>query len=44
MNENYETPLYDLIGIVYHDGSLSSGHYTAACLNSTGGWFEFNDG
>ncbi|KAF6779022.1 hypothetical protein AHF37_01224 [Paragonimus kellicotti] len=43
--------IYRLYGVVYHDGALSFGHYTAAChvINSDGDrpdepqWFEFDD-
>jgi ubiquitin carboxyl-terminal hydrolase 4/11/15 len=35
---------YDLYGVVNHFGSLSSGHYTAACLDQASGqWAIFND-
>jgi ubiquitin C-terminal hydrolase len=46
MNERGETPLYDLCGVVYHNGSLQTGSYTAACLNSnseTGEWYLYKD-
>ncbi|KAF8568674.1 hypothetical protein P879_07479, partial [Paragonimus westermani] len=43
--------IYRLYAVVYHDGALSFGHYTAACqvTNSAGDrpneaqWFEFDD-
>ncbi|XP_035207207.1 ubiquitin carboxyl-terminal hydrolase 2-like isoform X1 [Stegodyphus dumicola] len=35
---------YVLYGVVDHDGSNNSGHYTAKCRNpSTKEWYEFND-
>jgi len=34
MADNNKAPKYDLCGVVYHFGSMSNGHYTAACLNS----------
>ena len=34
--------LYDLCAISQHYGSLSSGHYTAFCLNE-GEWYNFDD-
>jgi ubiquitin C-terminal hydrolase len=35
---------YDLYGVVNHTGSLSSGHYTAVCLDeTTQQWNIFND-
>jgi ubiquitin C-terminal hydrolase len=37
-------PVYDLVGVVNHMGSLGGGHYTADALNvDTGKWFNFND-
>jgi len=33
---------YDLFGVINHDGSLSSGHYTAQCCENTF-WNDFND-
>eukprot|EP00388_Colpodella_angusta_P019954 GDKJ01049843.1.p1 GENE.GDKJ01049843.1~~GDKJ01049843.1.p1 ORF type:complete len:575 (-),score=39.00 GDKJ01049843.1:249-1808(-) len=36
--------LYALRGVVYHSGSLSGGHYTAACYNTEAGmWLDYND-
>lgn len=36
--------MYDLYGVVNHTGSLSSGHYTAVCLDDqTDQWSFFND-
>ena len=34
--------LYDLCAISQHFGSLSSGHYTALCLNDDE-WYNFDD-
>jgi ubiquitin C-terminal hydrolase len=35
---------YGLIGVVFHDGSLFTGHYTAVALDQpSGSWFLFND-
>lgn len=44
MADNNKAPKYDLCGVVYHFGSMSNGHYTAACLNSdTQKWYDYND-
>ena len=35
---------YQLIGAVFHSGSLGGGHYTSAALDqTTGKWYNFND-
>ena len=35
---------YDLIGVVNHMGSYTSGHYTAFCLNEESkNWLLYND-
>lgn len=38
---------YDLYGVINHFGSLSAGHYTAACRVPMGKgketWYSFND-
>lgn len=39
-----KAPVYDLVGVVNHYGSLSGGHYTAFCKNSEKkAWYEFDD-
>ena len=35
--------MYDLCGIVYHYGSLTGGHYTAACKDEDNNWYKYND-
>lgn len=36
--------LYTLIGVVYHTGSLNSGHYYSQCFHKENNtWFRFND-
>ena len=35
---------YDLVSVICHHGTPSSGHYTAYCLNNyTDTWYEFDD-
>jgi hypothetical protein len=42
--ENAESHIYDLYGVVNHSGSLSFGHYTAMCFNEIEEkWYNFND-
>ena len=42
--EGGSAPLYDLVGVVNHMGSMGGGHYTADALNvDTGKWYNFND-
>ena len=37
-------PIYDLVGVSNHMGSLSGGHYVAQCFNSEmQKWYGFND-
>ena len=43
MVESEKPPLYDLCGIVYHYGSLTGGHYTAACRDGNNSWYSYND-
>ena len=43
MVESEKPPLYDLCGIVYRYGSLTGGHYTAACKDSGNSWYNYND-
>lgn len=36
--------LFELIGVVFHSGSLDGGHYTAAAVDPMSGeWYNFND-
>jgi ubiquitin C-terminal hydrolase len=35
--------LYDLASVIYHQGALKSGHYTAACQMTDNSWMLFND-
>lgn len=38
------SPIYRLIGVSQHSGSLGGGHYTAIGRNANDGcWYEFND-
>lgn len=42
--QNSIYPKYNLIGVVFHHGSLSGGHYTSAARDpETNKWYEFND-
>lgn len=35
---------YKLISVIYHSGSISQGHYTAAAIDpGSGHWYNFND-
>ena len=43
MVESEKPPLYDLCGIVYRYGSLTGGHYTAACKDRDNSWYSYND-
>jgi len=37
-------PVYELIGISHHSGSLEGGHYTASARSAAdGSWHSFND-
>tara|TARA_B100000609_G_C17153160_1_gene402021 strand:- start:97 stop:1110 length:1014 start_codon:yes stop_codon:yes gene_type:complete len=37
-------PVYELIGVSQHSGTMSGGHYTALARGDPGGkWFSFND-
>ncbi|OMJ84042.1 hypothetical protein SteCoe_14911 [Stentor coeruleus] len=37
-------PLYELTGVISHEGDLHSGHYYAYCKHQeTGCWFKYND-
>ena len=37
-------PVYQLVGISHHSGSLEGGHYTATVRSaSDGSWYHFND-
>lgn len=40
-----ETPaiVYELIGLISHQGSVNQGHYTSICKIPGGQWFKFND-
>ena len=39
-----QNPVYDLVAVVKHDGTLSSGHYTAECWSAqTQQWVTCND-
>jgi ubiquitin C-terminal hydrolase len=35
--------MYDLYGVVYHQGQLNGGHYRSACRLTNGEWWSFND-
>merc|ERR1712150_156349 len=35
--------LYDLYGVVHHQGALSGGHYVASLKSDDGQWRLFND-
>ncbi|KAK9809909.1 hypothetical protein WJX72_001429 [[Myrmecia] bisecta] len=42
--KNIRKPVYDLIAISHHSGSLGGGHYTAQCKSAADGrWLDFND-
>mmetsp|Transcript_25982 Transcript_25982/g.31446 ORF Transcript_25982/g.31446 Transcript_25982/m.31446 type:complete len:539 (+) Transcript_25982:263-1879(+) len=34
---------YELYGVCCHRGGLTSGHYTANCMDESGQWWHFND-
>ncbi|TPP65193.1 hypothetical protein FGIG_10055 [Fasciola gigantica] len=48
-NQNANDHIYWLYAVVYHDGSMSYGHYTTACRTTTGAdpssdqWHHFDD-
>lgn len=43
-NQNGSSVKYNLIGVVFHHGTLLGGHYTAAALDpATKEWYEYND-
>lgn len=35
--------LYELFGVICHQGSLNTGHYTCMMKTTTGRWFHFDD-
>lgn len=35
--------LYELYGVICHQGSLDTGHYTCMMKHSSGAWYHFND-
>jgi len=36
--------LYDLVGVLHHNGVMNSGHCISHCLHpKTKEWYEFND-
>ena len=41
-NQNQST-VYDLYGVVYHQGQMNGGHYLAACKIKMQDWYAFND-
>lgn len=47
--QNANEHIYWLYAVVYHDGAMSYGHYTAACRTTTGAdpsldqWHHFDD-
>ena len=44
-NDGRSTSLYDLYGVVHHQGALSGGHYVASLKSELDGkWRLFNDG
>jgi ubiquitin C-terminal hydrolase len=41
-----QAPVYQLIAVSHHSGSLEGGHYTASARSANpgdGGWYYFND-
>lgn len=38
-----EDCVYELYGMMIHEGWLDAGHYTAACYDATNGWVLYND-
>lgn len=41
---HFVSPLYELVGVVSHHGTLSSGHYTAYCKNTNDlNWSLYDD-
>ncbi len=37
-------PVYELVAISHHSGSLEGGHYTASARSAADhGWYNFND-
>ena len=39
-----EGPVYDLIAVANHMGTMDGGHYTADCLHApTRSWYTFDD-
>jgi ubiquitin C-terminal hydrolase len=44
MIDGQKPPTYNLVGVVYHSGTMNGGHYTSACFNSEAQqWYEYND-
>ncbi|KEG10535.1 ubiquitin hydrolase [Trypanosoma grayi] len=35
--------VYNLVGVVNHQGNIHGGHYTADCIGTDGVWFSFSD-
>jgi len=43
-NVQKEAPIYDLYGIVHHEGNMAFGHYYAFAKNEDNKqWYNFND-
>ena len=41
---SYKSKKFKLISVIYHSGSISQGHYTAAAIDpGSGNWYNFND-
>ncbi|ELP94727.1 hypothetical protein EIN_340650 [Entamoeba invadens IP1] len=38
-----ENDVYDLFGVINHNGTLVAGHYTAMCTSQDGRWLKFDD-
>lgn len=42
-NDEHSDSLYDLYGVIYHQGALTGGHYVASLKSDDGQWRLFND-